>query len=147
VSILQPIQFLFLDVKYDDVLSVLGYMYHGEVHVACPHVCILWPSILGQAQRGYNDDEDPCRAVLSPGCGIVGAKGTVEEGENKGSDTSLANSGPQATLGTPRTRHWEMFYGVVPTSMPPKPPRTLLVWVCPRGVTACDARVDQDGDV
>ena len=60
--------------------------------------------------------------MLWPVFGVVGAKGTVEEGENKESDTFPANSGPQATLGTLRTRHGEMFYGVVPTSMPPKPP-------------------------
>ena len=40
-------------------------------------------AVSGEPKRGYDDDEDPRRAVLWPGFGIVGAKEMIEEGEDK----------------------------------------------------------------
>ena len=40
-------------------------------------------AVSGEPKRGYDDDEDPRRAVLWSGFRIVAAKETVERGEDK----------------------------------------------------------------
>jgi hypothetical protein len=40
-------------------------------------------AVSGEPKRGYDDEEDPRRAVLWHGFGIVEAKDMIEEGEDK----------------------------------------------------------------